>query len=701
MAAIPKNPYRCMISIFRLLTPAHLFTVLLAGCLLTAHAVYASAPALTAQEKNWLRAHPIIRIAPDPDFPPIESFDSHGNYIGIAAEYVSLLEKKLGIHFEIVHLRNWDEALQQARTHGVDMFAAAASTPQREQYMNFTTPHLEFPGVILVRNQGEQKLKLRDLHGLRVAIVSNYVWQDLISREHPEIHLEPVPDLLTGLKKVSFGSVDAMVANLATATHYIEKSGITNLRVAGESGYYGRYALGVRKDWPELTAILEKGLASISHGERRAILNRWIHLKQESLLQSRSFWTALLSALAFILLSAIITWTWSLRRMVAIRTAELKDNEQRYQTLFDSAYDATFILEGDRFIDCNEAASRMYGYSKEQFIRQPPFYCSPATQPDGSNSIQKAQALIRETLKGTPRVFEWQHRRQNGALFDAEVSLNTYLAGGHRYILAVARDITERKRIEHLKDEFISTVSHEIRTPLTSIRGSLSLLANGKAGGLPQKIASLIDIAYRNTERLLMLVNDLLDIQKMETGHMDFDLKPVDVTTFLEQAVTANLPYGKQYRVEFRLAPLAAGLTVIADSNRLMQVMNNLLSNAAKFSPPDSIVEIRAQPHNSSLRVSVHDQGPGIPPQFQPHLFERFTMADASSTRQLGGTGLGLHIAKGIIEHHGGKLGFLNREPRGTEFYFDLPLAQPHPEAKRSEQSLLPTEQQQGGGGLP
>ncbi len=643
---------------------------------------------LTAQERAWLKTHPDIRIAPDPDFPPIEYIDSNEEYRGIAADYVMLLEKKLGMKFQIAVLPSWDDVLAQAQSREIDMFGAAAATPLREQYMNFTAPHFELPGVIIVSTKVGQNLTLKDLHGLKVAVVSGYVWQELIERDHPEIELEPVPDLLSGLKRVSFGSVDAMVANLAIATHYIEKSGITNLRVAGETGYFGRYALAVRKDWPQLNAILEKGLAAITADERAAILQKWVTLGgKRSILENRTFWIIFLSLLALLTVVAILWWNWSLRRQVSRRTAALREefsqrkrveqafdnSEQRYRTLFDSASDAVLILKDGKFVECNDAATNMFGDSRQQLIGQSPSRFSPPCQPDGHNSEEKADALITTCLDGTPQMFEWQHRRLDNTLFDAEVSLNAHIENDQQYILAIIRDITERKRIERLKDEFISTVSHEIRTPLTSIRGSLGLIKGGVTGDLPQKTSEILDIAYHNTERLLLLVNDLLDIQKLASGTIRLEQRTFDLAAFLDQAIIANQSYGDQYKIEYQLQAVAT-ITITADYERLMQVMNNLLSNAAKFSPQGDVINISAEQHGSMVRVSVKDHGPGIPHQFRPQVFERFTQSDSSDTRQRGGTGLGLSIAKAIVELHGGTIGFHTMLGEGTEFYFELPV---------------------------
>ncbi|MBD2314730.1 PAS domain S-box protein [Desertifilum sp. FACHB-1129] len=235
-------------------------------------------------------------------------------------------------------------------------------------------------------------------------------------------------------------------------------------------------------------------------------------------------------------------------------------------------------------------------------------------------------------------------------------------------------DITEGKKIERLKNEFVSMVSHELRTPLTSIRGSLSLMMGGVVGELPAPAKSLIEIAYKNSERLVLLINDILDIEKIESGKMDFSLQPFDLVSLVEQAIEANRAYGEQFGVSFCLETEVENIQVNVDSTRLMQVMANLLSNAAKFSPLNDVVTVQIQAQLGEwVQVSVRDRGAGIPEAFRSQIFQKFAQADSSDSRQKGGTGLGLSISKAIIERLGGEIGFDTEVDRGTTFYFSLP----------------------------
>lgn len=243
--------------------------------------------------------------------------------------------------------------------------------------------------------------------------------------------------------------------------------------------------------------------------------------------------------------------------------------------------------------------------------------------------------------------------------------------------IAFGQDITKRKEVDRLKNEFISTVSHELRTPLTSIRGSLGLIAGGVAGPIPDRAKSMIDIAYKNSERLVRLINDILDIEKIESGKMVFNFKPIELMPLIDQAIEANRAFGAQYQVSFVITESVPGIRINADADRLTQVMTNLLSNAAKFSPPGSQVEISVRRVGQGVRVAVRDHGSGIPEEFKKRIFQKFAQADSSDSRQKGGTGLGLSIVKAIVEKHDGTVAFDTSEGVGTTFYFEIPEWQP------------------------
>lgn len=229
------------------------------------------------------------------------------------------------------------------------------------------------------------------------------------------------------------------------------------------------------------------------------------------------------------------------------------------------------------------------------------------------------------------------------------------------------------KKMDQLKNEFVSTVSHELRTPLTSIYGAIKIISSGQLGEVPSAAKETLDIALRNSERLTLLINDILDIEKLESGKMKFDLKPQEILKLINEAIETNSHYGEKYQVQYLLSEDSVSAMINVDSNRFMQIMNNLLSNAAKFSSENSTVDILVTKQDKQVRVTVKDKGQGIAEEFRPLIFQKFSQSDSTDTRHAGGSGLGLIISKELVERMDGKIGFTTTTGLGTSFYIDLP----------------------------
>lgn len=235
-------------------------------------------------------------------------------------------------------------------------------------------------------------------------------------------------------------------------------------------------------------------------------------------------------------------------------------------------------------------------------------------------------------------------------------------------------DITERKKIERLKDEFVSTVSHELRTPLTAISGAIGLLHGEVFGPLPPQAAQMTQLAQANVKKLQLLINDLLDMDKLIAGKMVFNIQPQPLLPIIEASLRDNQSYAQQYQVCYQLLAEASDLWVDVDDMRLQQVMANLLSNAAKFSPANAVVTVVVKQQGDKALIQVIDTGCGISEQFKPHIFSKFSQADSSDIKSKGGTGLGLAISKQLMSRMQGEIGFHSEQDKGSEFYLLLPL---------------------------
>jgi signal transduction histidine kinase len=235
-------------------------------------------------------------------------------------------------------------------------------------------------------------------------------------------------------------------------------------------------------------------------------------------------------------------------------------------------------------------------------------------------------------------------------------------------------EIVTLKKAAVAKDEFFAKASHELRTPLTPIQGALAIMKSGKVVELPEKLEGMVDLANRNCARLMSIVNDLLDFTRIGAGRFSLNQTMIELAPFLEQVLQNKRMEANAPSIVFHVAPDAKDIRLNADPIRIQQVLDNLLSNAMKFTDPAGHIEVNVELHDRTLRVSVVDHGVGIPEDFQDRVFDAFAQAEQSANRRQGGVGLGLAICKSIVEAHGGSIAFTSKEGKGTTFYFDLPL---------------------------
>lgn len=626
---------------------------------------------LSTEERAWLKDHPTIRLTPDPSFPPVEFFES-GVFSGIAADYVAIIEEKLGIEFDIREVDSWSISVDQTKARQNDVWSAVAETPERKGYMVFSAPYINSPAVIIVRDDFKDALDVSDLKGVKVAVIKDYAIGSLLRLQHPDLTFVDVPDAATGLKRVSFGSLDAFIVNLAIASHTIRAKSFTNLRVAGDAGPVLRWRFAVRDDWPILRDLIDKALGAVSAEEHQAIRQRWIAFESSGFRIDSTVVAWGIILFGGLLFVGVLIWNRSLRQVVETRTAALRENESRIQTVVDNVIEGIITVDQRGIIrSVNVATETLFGAEADDLVGQHIGVLALREGDDGE-SHPLVEYIFSGEAHASGQLAEFEGVSHSGVRFPMEVGAREVVTDRDRFFVVILRDISERKEMDRLKSEFVSTVSHELRTPLTSIRGTLGLVMGGAVGELPKSAHEMVAIAERNTLRLLELVNDILDMEKIDSGRMDMNLKPLDIHDLVERALQDNRAYAEQFGVEFVLTPESISAMVSGDDTRLIQVMSNLLSNAAKFSPQGSKVTISIEDLDTQVRVLVADQGQGIPEEFREQLFERFTQADSSDKRQSGGTGLGLSISIAIVEAHGGRMDFESTVGEGTTFHFDL-----------------------------
>jgi PAS domain S-box-containing protein len=339
------------------------------------------------------------------------------------------------------------------------------------------------------------------------------------------------------------------------------------------------------------------------------------------------------------------------------------------------------VLELDaegRIKDVNREAENLFGYPAAELVETGASIKLLVRPAYHAEFDEKWKALIasRESVSG----LKVSNPRRDGIEVVCEWTVTPLVNpdGSIISIIAQGRDITQQLEADRVKQEFTSTLSHELRTPLTSIIGSLQLVNAGIVGDLNKDQAELTEVAERNGQRLLDLINDILDIEKIDSGKLTMFSEPMSMDNLVSESVKLNQGFADRYSVKLTATGLGANIMVNADHKRLLQVMTNLISNSAKFSPTGASVDVELRKANPQVVVvTVSDRGTGIPEDFRNRIFGRFAQADSADTRAKGGTGLGLAICKRLIELMDGTIGFSDREGGGTTFWFELPIHNP------------------------
>lgn len=345
---------------------------------------------------------------------------------------------------------------------------------------------------------------------------------------------------------------------------------------------------------------------------------------------------------------------------------QMSENERRFRQLVEATFEGIALTEDGIIVAVNPAFVRMFGYEAQELVGEAPHHLiAPEARQEVMHRIHAAD----------DRPYEVLCRRKDGSTFVASVQPGSHHFQGRVVRVTAVRDVTEQRAVESLKDEFVSVVSHELRTPLTSIRGALGLLASGKLGALPSMAEHLVAIAANNADRLVRLVNDILDIERMRSGKCS--LKPVEVP--VEELLLHAVDVVRQLadRAQVRLEVLPVPGTVRVDADRFNQLLTNLLSNAIKFSPSGGAIRLQAEARGREWRFTVTDQGRGIPHDQLESIFGRFQQVDASDARQKGGSGLGLAICRSIAEQHGGRIWAESTLGQGSTFIVTLPESPP------------------------
>lgn len=588
-------------------------------------ALQASTPLpLTSAEQTWLKQHPVIRLAPDPDFKPIEFFDRHGNYQGVAADNIRVLEDKLGVKFSIVKTKNWDEVLVKFRNNEIDLLGAIVATPKRREFMRISEPLFHVPGAIIVRNTVERELTIDDFKakGMRVAVVSNYTAHDIIKSSYPDINLDVVPDTATGLTKVSFGMVDAYIENLATATHYMQEMGISNIHTAGVTPFRYDWGIGIRKDWPELEGILNKGIASITQEERQMALNRWLPVLQtaKGWRPGKLFIGSTVSAVIALLFMATLAWNRTLARRVAEQTARLR----------------------------NEVEERKLA----------------------ENVVRSLNAGLEERVNERTAELEKEIAQRVTAQAELE-QLNRSLEERINMTVSDLRNkdqfLIQQGRLAAM-GEMINNIAHQWRQPLNNIGLIIQNLQFSYDDGtitdeeMKEEIGKAMDVIMHMSRT----IDDFRNFFREDKQKCSFSISKT-VHRALEFVSSALASHNIQVLLEDD-----ENVSVIGYQNEYAQVLLNILSNSRETCIERSVASpsifIRVSTENKHSVVYIRDNCGGIADDVMLRIFDPYFTTRAPDK----GTGIGLYMSKVIIEQNMNGHLTANNVQGGVEFRIEV-----------------------------
>lgn len=342
----------------------------------------------------------------------------------------------------------------------------------------------------------------------------------------------------------------------------------------------------------------------------------------------------------------------------------LRENEARMRAILENMLVGVFVSDENGLIEIvNPRTEEMFGYSVQELTGKPL-----------SKFLVSSPKSPREILETTKHhISELDARRQNGEVFPVEITTSEFETVDGRRLLTNVLDVSERKEVDRVRREFVAIVSHDLRTPLSGIVGGLNLLSEGVCGELPARAQEIVRIADRSASRLMSLVNDLLDIEKLEAGMMNIEAVPADIHELILSAVSDVETLAD--KSDIKIVIEAQTQTALADKDRIVRVLINLLANAIKFSPPSSQIIVSSVTKDNYVEVSVADSGRGIPEHFRHLLFQKFQQSENTDATKKGGTGLGLAICKAIVEQHRGTIGVDSTEGKGSRFWFRLPTA--------------------------
>ena len=652
---------------------------------------------LSDSEQRWLEKHPRVKVAAVDKFVPLSFSNEQGQFEGLSAEVLSRISLRTGLRFDVEQGSSLPRQIDEVSSGRVDMLASVIPSIERSEKIRFTRPYLSNPYVLVVAADNDRLITLEDMPGKRLALINgNNLIMEII-RDFPGIGFVDVENPEQALDLVAKGSVDATVVPLISARYMIARLYRGRLRITSTVGREpARITFGVNRSQLELYSILDKALLSISPEEMDELTNHW---RSEIIIED-SYWARHRNViiqgfgLAALLLLVTLGWVFYLRNLIRKRAqAEraLSDQMRFMSVLIDGTPDPIYVRDRQgRLMACNNAYLDVFGFKLEDVIGK------TVVETDTGNPPQ-AQSFHADYLRlmeqGEPQIHDRVLKVPGGGVMTIYQWMLPYRDSNGNVVGMIAGwvDVSERQRLlgqlQEAKEEadaanrakttFLATMSHEIRTPMNAVIGMIELaLKNAEQGQVDRDALEVASVASRS---MLELIGDILDIARIESGHLSLSLEPANLYELLASVgrVFEGLARDKGLALQVELDPLIDRVVLI-DPLRFKQVVSNLLGNAIKFTATGQVrlgAEGALADDQLSLRLWVEDTGIGISADDQLRLFNPFIQGSNNEQSARSGSGLGLVISRNLCEMMGGRLHLSSVLGKGTRVDVTLTLA--------------------------
>ena len=627
---------------------------------------------LTQKQKAYLKNKKEITMCVDPNWMPFEVI-KNGKHVGIVADIYKLIQKSLPLPIKLIPTATWSQSLELAKQRRCDILSAAAATPLREKYLNFTKTYLKFPQVIVTKIDTPFIVDFKDIVHNKIGVKKGSSVVELMKIKYPNINLVEVESVKEGLSKVSSGELYGFVNTIATLRYSIVKYGILNLKVASKVGIDYDINIGVRDDTSELLNIMNKAIDNLDKNKINKIKSKWLTTQYEKEIDYTLVWQ--------ILIVAFVIGIFILYRQILLKkqNQKLEDSINVFEALLDSALEGIIIFDSDnRCIEVNNKAIEIYNAEdKSDMLGRTVFdFISKYSLPIIQKNLQENNI----------NPYEANFLRKNGETFPALVRGKTTILNGEPVRVSSILDMTEIKNKEQLlikakqkaeeanqyKSQFLANMSHEIRTPMNGIIGMsyLALQTN-----LDTKQKNYLKNIDNSAKSLLRILNDILDFSKIEVGKLSIEKVDFNLSNLIRQIEDLITHEINEKNLDFKISyNNNCSKNFSGDSLRLKQILINLLGNAIKFTDHGIVKLDITKLASNRCKFEIVDSGIGLTEEQQSNLFQSFTQADGSTTRKYGGTGLGLTISKQLVELMNGKIWIESKINVGSKFIFEIEL---------------------------